>query len=304
MKQAETVKKIPVILDTDVGSDIDDVWAIVMMLNSPELDIKLIVTENGNTTYRAKIVAKLLEIAGRTDIPIGIGLHLSDTIEAQGPWVEDYDLEQYPGKVFKDGVDALIQEIMDSDEIVTLIAIGPVTNIGHALTLQPKIAEKAKFIGMHGSIRKGYTGVPEIAAEYNVWVDAKACAKVFTAPWEVTITPLDTCGDVQLKGEKYLKVHNGEKPLTQALMENYRIWDAIYTGSKFSQGYGKESTLLFDTVAIYLAFCEDHLLVEELGVRVTEDGYTLIDEKAKKIRCATEWKDLKAFEDFLVERLI
>lgn len=68
-------KRIPVILDTDIGGDIDDTWALAMLLNSPELDLKLVVTDTGNTTYRAKVAAKLLEVAGRTDVPIGIGLH-------------------------------------------------------------------------------------------------------------------------------------------------------------------------------------------------------------------------------------
>jgi inosine-uridine nucleoside N-ribohydrolase len=63
MNNNDAVEKIPVILDTDIGSDIDDVWALVMLLNSPELDVKLILTANGDTVYRARIVAKLLEAA-------------------------------------------------------------------------------------------------------------------------------------------------------------------------------------------------------------------------------------------------
>jgi inosine-uridine nucleoside N-ribohydrolase len=67
-------RKIPVILDTDIGGDIDDTWALAMMLRCPELDIKLVVSDTGNTTYRAKIIAKILHIAGRTDIAVGIGI--------------------------------------------------------------------------------------------------------------------------------------------------------------------------------------------------------------------------------------
>jgi len=63
-------KKTPVILDTDIGGDIDDTWALAMMLKSPELDVKLVVTATGDTTYRAKIVARMLEIGGRTDVPV------------------------------------------------------------------------------------------------------------------------------------------------------------------------------------------------------------------------------------------
>ena len=67
-------KKIPVILDTDIGFDIDDTWALGLLLKCPELDVKLITTSSDNTPIKAKLVAKFLEIVGRTDIPIGIGL--------------------------------------------------------------------------------------------------------------------------------------------------------------------------------------------------------------------------------------
>lgn len=66
-------KKIPVILDTDIGGDIDDTWALGLLLKCPEFDVKLITTSTDNTPLKAKLVAKFLEIVGRTDIPIGIG---------------------------------------------------------------------------------------------------------------------------------------------------------------------------------------------------------------------------------------
>ena len=148
--------KIPVILDTDIGSDIDDTWALAMMLKSPELDVKLVVSDTGNTRYRAKIIAKMLEAGGRTDVPVGIGVNFNDKSGRQGAWVEGYDLANYPGTVHEDGVDALIQTIMNSPEPVSLICIGPVPNIGAALEREPKIAKNARFVGMHGSIRLGY----------------------------------------------------------------------------------------------------------------------------------------------------
>ena len=64
-----------------------------------------------------------------------------------------------------------------------------------------------------------------------------------------------------------------------------------------------QSTVLFDTVAAYLTFSEDLLVMERLGVRVDEEGYTRLDPQAKALRCATAWKDLPAFQRLLVERL-
>jgi hypothetical protein len=63
------------------------------------------------------------------------------------------------------------------------------------------------------------------------------------------------------------------------------------------------SSFLFDTVTIYLAFSEELLNLKDLGVLVTDDGFTLVDNKVRSIRCAIEWRNLSRFEDILVERL-
>lgn len=304
VQQKKNIRKIPVILDTDIGTDIDDVWALIMMLNSPELDVKLIVTDFGNTTYRAKIAAKLLECAGRTEIPIGIGLKTSEKLEAQEPWIRDYDLDAYPGTIYKDGVEALINTIMSAEEQITLIAIGPVTNLALALEKQPKIAEHVRFVGMQGALRKGYDYADGVGPECNVSSDPIACKKVFTAPWDMTITPLDTCGLVSLKGDKYKKVLNSDSIMAKALVENFKVW---YENRQFDtnvDGFETQSTVLFDTVAIYLAFSEEYLVMEELGVRIDDNNCTVIDPNAKKMKCATEWKDLEKFEDSLLSRII
>jgi inosine-uridine nucleoside N-ribohydrolase len=297
-------KKIPVIIDSDIGTDIDDTWALVMALNSPELDIKLIVSATGDSILRAKIIAKLLEAGGRSDIPIGIGIPLEGLSCDQAPWVAGYELEDYPGQIIEDGVGAIVDTIMESPEQITLVCIGPLPNIAAALRRQPEISRKARFVGMHGSIRRGYSGSAEISAEFNVVRYPFACREVFSAPWNITITPLDTCGLVELKGEKYQVVRNCKTALAQALMDNYQVWTQHYSsGDHQSYDPDEESSVLFDTVAIYLAFAEEFLEMEQLGIRVTDDGYTLLDEDAAVINCAIEWRDLDAFEDFLVRRL-
>jgi inosine-uridine nucleoside N-ribohydrolase len=191
---------------------------------------------------------------------------------------------------------------MTSPEPVTLICIGPVPNIAAALRREPRIAHQARFVGMHGSVCIGYGGSPQISPEYNVRADVPACRAAFNAPWEVTITPLDTCGLVVLQGEKYARVRDCADPLTRAVIANYRIWSQHVAWTEVDAK--TKSSVLFDTVAVYLAFAEDLLTIENLGIRVTNDGYTVIDENAKAIRCATAWRDLPAFEDLLVERLV
>ena len=307
-------KKIPVIFDTDICDDIDDTWALALLLQSPEFDVRLITTALGNTESKAKTVAKFLQTLGRADIPIGIGVQQHKGSHRQDAWAKDYDLSSYPGKVRKDGVQAIIDTIMKSRRPIKLIATGPLPNIAAALEREPRIAEKAEFVGMHGSIRLGYGGGAQPSAEYNVKAFVKEAQKVFTATWDMTITPLDTCGIVDLKDRKFQKVLKKDSVLTRALMENYRVWYAepIAKDKKLSEDeiakrvnekVNSSSTTLFDTVAIYLGMSTDLVKMEKLKVKVTDDGYTRIDEAGKLINCATEWKDLSAFEDFLVERL-
>ncbi len=295
-------KPIPVILDTDIGGDIDDTWALVMMLKCPELDVKLVVSDTGDTDYRARLLAKLLEVAGRTDIPVGVGKPFGPQKKyQQSDWLGDYQLADYRGTVCEDGVDAIIRTIMDSPEPVTLLCIGPVPNIGEALRREPGIARKARFVGMHGSVRRGYGNSEEISRECNVVNHTPDCQHAFTAEWDMTITPLDTCGLVTLDGERYQAIRRSEDPLLQALMGNYRAWLQHYSRL---ETLDRKSSVLFDTVAVHLAYSQDYLKMEELGIRVTDDGYTVIDDTAKSVRVATEWTDLEAFKDELVRRLI
>ncbi len=305
----------PVILDTDLCDDIDDTWAIGLLMQCPELEAKLIVSAVGNTEAKAKVVAKYLDKCGRTDIAVGIGVKQGDGGHRHTEWAKDYDLKTYPGKVYEDGVQAMIDIIMKSPEPVTIIAIGPVPNVAAALEREPRIAEKARFIGMHGSIYKGYGGSDKISPEYNVRADVKACQKVFTADWDMTITPLDTCGLVVLDDEKYQKVFNCNSAVTSNLMQNYLMWlknglrgqyknaDEANLNRLANNRIHQGSSVLFDTVAVYLAVSQDLVKMEKLPVEVDDQGYTRIVQGAKRVNCAVEWKSLENYETWLVDRL-
>lgn len=298
-------RAIPVILDTDIGDDIDDTWALALALRSPELDLRLVVTDYGNTEHRAAIVGYLLEAAGRTDVPIGIGVKQREDLSPQAAQVEAYDLAKYPGVVHRDGVSALIDLVMTAKEPLTLIAIGPAPNLKAALEREPRIAGKLRLAGMYGSLRRGYGGKPEPQAEWNVRADPAAARALLGAPWRDAIsTPLDSCGQVQLKGERYARVRDSRDPLARALIEGYRLWcrsrdwcvkDADFVAAK--------SSTLFDTVAVYLAITRELVRTERLGVRVSDEGMTVIDEDGPPLEWATEWKDLPAFEEWLATRI-
>jgi len=305
----------PVILDTDICDDIDDTWALALLLQCPELDCKLVTAAVGNTEAKAQVVAKYLDKVDRTDIPVGVGVKQRDRGHRHTDWAKDYDLAGYPGKLYEDGVQAMIDIVMKSPERITIIAVGPLPNVAAALEREPRIAQKADFIGMHGSVYKGYGGKAQPDPEYNVVADVAACRRVFTAPWEITITPLDTCGLVVLKGDKYQKILRHNSAITSNLMQNYRLWqknglrgrhkdmsEADLDKLAEKQLYSRSSTL-FDTVAIYLAISHDLVKMESLPIAITDKGHTKVTEGAKQVNCAVDWRTLDGFEDFLVERL-
>lgn len=300
-----STKRIPVILDTDIGGDIDDTWALAMLLGCPELDLKMVVTEDGDTTYRARIAAKYLELCGRTDVPVAVGVSKpQDAHFNQQPWVDGYRLSDYPGVVHKDGVHAMIDLIMASPEPVTIIAIGVVTNLARALEIEPRIAQRCKFVGMHGSIYLGYGGSSEISAEANVINDVSSFRKVISAPWlDTLITPLDTCGLVVLTGEHYQKIYQSDLPKLRAVIENYEIWAKLVKWAVIEHT-DRESSCLFDTVAVYLAYAEDLVEIEEVSISTTDDGFTVADPAGTKVSVAMRWKDLNGFYDHLVKRLL
>ena len=194
----------------------------------------------------------------------------------------------------------MIDVIMNSPQPVTLIGIGPMPNVAAALEREPRIAQKARFVGMDGSVRVGYGGAKTPSAEWNVKASVAAAKKGLSAPWDVAITPLDTCGLVTLDGARYQRILRSGNVIASTIVENYRIW--CKAGNRAADAEQHSSTL-FDPVAVYLAFARDFCKMERLGIRVTDDGMTLIDDQAKQMEVATQWTDLDGFRDLLVDRI-
>ena len=117
---------IPVIFDTDIGSDIDDTWALGFLLRCPELGVKLVTTDRGRPEYRAKLCCQILAAGGRQDLPVGLGPEWQGNTgqTRQEPCAAGYELSSYPGEIITDGTQAIIDTILASPEPITIIAIG------------------------------------------------------------------------------------------------------------------------------------------------------------------------------------
>ncbi len=301
---AAAAPAIPVVFDTDIGTDIDDTWALALILRSPELDLKLVLSDTGDTRLRARIAAKLLQAAGRDDVPVAIGVAGSSVLPiGQAPWVEGYDLEDYPGPVYEDGVEALIDVVRSSPEPITILAVGPVPNLEEALRRAPDLAGRVRVVAMSGSVDRGYVGKPTPDAEYNVSADSDAARAMYEAEWDLLIAPLDTAGQVQLKGDVYQRLIEADDALVKAILENYRIWAPTFRWADHDPD--RESSVLYDALAVALAYDDSFCRIEEVRLEVTDDGFTRRSSRGSPVRVALEWKrERREFEEFLVDRLL
>ncbi|MBN2325572.1 MAG: nucleoside hydrolase [Candidatus Omnitrophica bacterium] len=290
----------PVIIDADIGSDMDDVWALALALCSPELDLKMVVTDGHDARERAKIAAKFLERVQRTDVAVGIGVKTSDSTAPQTKWAEDYDLSQYQGKVYEDGVQGMIEVIKNTSEPVRLVITGPCPNIPVLLQRCPDVFKKVRVFAMSGSVKKGYGGLPSPDAEYNVRKDIRAARKLYAASWRLTIAPLDVSGLIDIRGDQYQHLMRTDSILIRTLLENYRAWAKE---GRSNAAPDVRSTTLYDAAAVYLAIENRFCRMEEIQLSVDNRGYTVVDPRAPTIEAAMEWKDRQGFIDWMVNRL-
>lgn len=268
----------PVIIDTDIGSDIDDSFAIALALQSSDfLDVRLIVTCTDDTTARAKIAAKLLTIAGRDTVPIGIGQANSNkTAHTLWGWAQDFNLSEYKGGIYEDGVDQMAKMILASDTVVDIIAIGPMTNFPLLLQRYPDVVKKARIRAMAGSIYRGYDNSTTPAKEYNVMMCPYCMQQMLQAGWNVSMTPLDTCGTTTLPpqySEPFIAASNSwSLALSSSL---------LYFCTVLPCQLNEATSPLYDTVATLLTLpnAGDFIDFKMLNLRVTSDGYTVIDDK-------------------------
>lgn len=297
-------ERIPVILHTDIGGDIDDTWALAMMLKQPFLNPLMILTDTDNTVYRAAICEKMIagtEFENTLEIGAGTVSFPERHIETHLDWVKDYDMTSYKGKFHYNGIERMIKIIMDSKETVTLVSIGPCPALAAALEIEHGIARKCNFVGMFGSIAFNHDGNPGAIAEYNVLCNVKAFQKVIKAPWKkITLTPLDTCGRIRLEGELYREIALSTDPMLKNVIENYRLWRKTNGLPDACEG----SSILYDTVAIHLASSTEFIEMKQMNISVTDDGFTVEDnQNGREVEVALAWKDIEGYKRFLSDTL-
>src|SRR5262249_43256635 len=143
-----------IVLDTDIGTDIDDAWALGYVLKSPSLDLLGVTVSDGDTTQRARLACKLLARLGRTDVPVAVGRPSpagpADRVDYQFAWAEDF--RAYT-PIATPAVEFLADVIRRNPNQITLVAVGPLHNIGDLVRQHPDVIPLVKrVVLMSGSI--------------------------------------------------------------------------------------------------------------------------------------------------------
>ncbi len=224
------VKKRPIIIDTDPG--IDDAIAIAIALNSEALDVKLITTVVGNVSLD-KVTTnalKLLTYWG-IDVPVAMGAreplieHLVDASNVHGETgMDGFDFpEVKKHNLLKEhAVEAMKRVIMTSKEKVTLVPIGPLTNIALLFRIYPEVKEHIEeVVLMGGNVTRGNKGV---LSEFNIATDPEAARIVFESGLPLVMCPLDVGWKALVYPEDSVKIKDmGENGrMIYALLQRYR----------------------------------------------------------------------------------
>lgn len=175
---------LPILFDTDIGSDIDDAVALAYLLRQPQCDLLGISTVSGQPEQRAMLADAICRAGGREDIPIHVGLEsplLVDPLQPEAPQAEA--LPRYPHRKFENtptAVDFLRETIRARPGEITLLATGPLTNLAVLFALDPELPSLLhRLVLMGGAF---YTRSDGSDAEWNMRCDPHAAAIVFRTP--------------------------------------------------------------------------------------------------------------------------
>jgi len=283
---------VPIIIDTDIGDDFDDSWALAMAVSSPDKwDVKMILTAAKDTTARAQIVAKYLGLYNRTDIPIGIGVRTPGAVGDLYPWAENTSLDAYAGPVYEDGIKATVDMLMASAEPINIIELAPATNLCAILRQYPAAVAKVRMIyAMFGAVDRCYDQalIPSNGScpEFNVAQDVVAAQATLAAPWPLTVTPLDTCA-IRMTGGPWQRLQaagRGGNAVASALMESLSVW-SHHGYPRGSQG----SDFLYDAVAMYSSYSQARFQMQDLQLKVTHAGATVRSPSGKSVAMVSDW---------------
>jgi len=296
---AQTPNSIPasstpekIIIDTDIGDDIDDAFAVALALRSPELQILGISTTFGDTEARARILDRMLGEAGRSDVPILAGT----PTQTKNPMSQRRygEAGHFAKSSHPPASGFILDQIRRNPGQITLVAIGPLINIGALLDKDPQTFRKLKrVVLMGGSIYCGYSelglcpGSPPVP-EWNIINDIPGAQKLFLSGVPLFVMPLDST-QLKLDESKRSDLFRQGTPLTDALTLLYHQWN-------------QPTPTLFDPMTIAYLLDPKICPTEPLHIRVDDKGFTHPESGAPNAQVCLR-SDSTAFFHLLLDRL-
>jgi inosine-uridine nucleoside N-ribohydrolase len=305
---------IPLLVDCDPGQD--DAIALLLALASPELELLGVTTVAGNQTLD-KVTAnaiRVLELAERGDVPVAAGADrplagdLVVAADAHGEsGLDGPDLPPPRAEpVAEHAVDFLAARILGSEQPVTLVGTGPLTNVALLLDAHPQAAARlGRLVLMGGAIAEGNQTA---SAEYNVWVDPEAAARVFAGGLDLTMVGLDVTNRAVLT-----RAHADRLRTEGAVGEAVAAMLDVY-GAFYEEAYEHGGCPVHDALALASVVRPELLQTLDRRVEVEQGhglcrGRTVVDMRRRTIlpepnaHVAVD-VDVPAFVELLLTRLI
>jgi purine nucleosidase/pyrimidine-specific ribonucleoside hydrolase len=295
MRRTDVDKKpVNILIDTDIGGDVDDALALALAINSPELNVVAITTVYLANEWRANVTRNMLKVYGREDIPVSTG--------AEKPLIGWWDASRIPNSSRDFGIlngeslpcacDYIIQKV-DQYEHLTIVAIGPLTNVALAIAKAPYIINKIDIVMMGGQITKAHP-------EWNIVCDPEAARIIFESGVKISMTGLDVTNRCQFTREDIEYVKNIGNPRTDLLGE---MMDT------FCEKFGY-LPILHDPLAVSSLIWEDIMSFEDKKILIETAGQftrgLMIDCDGREGYPAMVAVDVKPeeFKRKLLERII
>lgn len=232
----------PVVLDTDIGTDVDDALALVLAARSPELSLLSVTTVGGRPRVRALIASRLLALIGREEVPVAAGLARAlpsrrfDPFLPDGLWMGHEgegllgpDERESPGDGDGDGVAALAGSVRAAAS-ASVVAIGPCTNVASALAGDPGLGrDVAEVVAMGGVVRRP-SGRAALSpyAEFNFNADREAAAALLAADVPMTLVPAEVTTQSFLTQADVEDLRSSGDPGAVALAGLLDVWAPVF----------------------------------------------------------------------------
>jgi len=262
------MKKI--LLDTDIGTDVDDAVALALCLQSPEIDLAGVTIVAGDVDTRGQIALRMREAAWRSDIPVALGARepiIGESRFAWGGWEGKGIVDRFDETLRPDTTPAwelLGKRTAESPGEFTVVPIGPLTNIALAIKTFPAFRENVKMIAlMGGNGRFGPEAWNTPVREYNIGSDAEAARIVFESGIPITMVTLDVTLQVKIQRAMVSKLRDTGATLAKTVADQLEI---------YLDAHRRDWTFMHDPLAVALLVDPTLCRREKMLVSVETQG--------------------------------